>query len=93
MILDAALIDEAFVLRRFAVRASEMVYVRGVLEASDGLATPFSNAGGELTVATFSSRCGELDELLADLQAELGESWLWGPEDVRSHQELSSSLK
>jgi hypothetical protein len=71
MILDSALIDDSFVLRRFAVRASEMVFVRGVLEASDGVGTPFSTTGGELVVATFLSRAAELDELLFDLRAEL----------------------
>jgi hypothetical protein len=80
--LDAALIDGSFVLRRFEVAAPSMVYVRGIFEASDGVAIPFSMHGGEMVIATFAERANELDALLADLRSELGEQWLSGPEDI-----------
>jgi hypothetical protein len=80
--LDAALIESSFVVRRFEVTAPSMVYVRGIFEASDGVAIPFSMQGGEMVIATFAERAAELDALLADLRSELAELWLEGPEDI-----------
>lgn len=80
--VDPAFLDPQFVLRRFATRAPDMVYVRGVIEASEGIGIPFSMAGGEVTIATFAPRAAELDALLEDLRIELGDNWLWGPIDV-----------
>jgi hypothetical protein len=87
MELDPSLIDANFVLRRFAVKASAMVFVRGIFEASDGVGIPFSTTGGELTVATFAPRARELDELLEDLRVDLGDAWLWGPDAVEPAHE------
>ena len=60
------------VVREVSVQASWVVFVKGVVEASDGLAAVFSERGGELWLATPPGREAELDELLADLEAELG---------------------
>jgi hypothetical protein len=58
--------------RRVIVRPSDVVFVKGVVEASDGLAAVFAEQGGELLVATPHEREAELCELLADLDVELG---------------------
>jgi hypothetical protein len=49
----------------------DVVYVKSIFEANLGVAAMFSEGGGELTLAAPHCRVGELDELLADLCAEL----------------------
>lgn len=49
----------------------DVVFIRGVIEASDGVAVMFSEGGGELVIAAPKSRERELDELLFDLSLEL----------------------
>ena len=66
------LIDSNLTVRRVRVPLREVVYVKGIVEASLGVGVVFVEADGELTVASPHSRAGALDELLADLQAELG---------------------
>lgn len=58
--------------REVSVRAPDVVFVKGLVEASDGLAAVFAERGGELYLATPHGREAELDELLADLEAEIG---------------------
>ena len=57
--------------RPFVVPASEVVYVKGLIEASEGLANLFAERGGELTIATTASQEAELVRFLEDLAAEL----------------------
>jgi hypothetical protein len=57
---------------RLVVAPSEVVFVKGIVEANDGLGVVFSDAGGELFVSSPASREKELVALLADLAAELG---------------------
>ncbi len=72
-------IDATHVTRRVVVTPKDVVYVRGILEASDGVAAVFSEAGGDLTFVCSPSRVHELDELLRDLKEELAAAWLVGP--------------
>ena len=58
--------------RRVRVRPRDVVYVKGILEASEGLAVVFAERGGELVFATPPSRVAELDAFLADLAHEIG---------------------
>lgn len=58
--------------RRVLVRPRDVVYVKGILEASEGLGAMFAEAGGDLVVAAPPSRAEALDEVLRDLSAELG---------------------
>ncbi len=58
--------------RRLVVRAKDVVFVKGVIEAHDGLAHVFAESGGDLTIAAAAGRDAELDELVRDLAAELG---------------------
>jgi hypothetical protein len=46
--------------------------VKGIFEASLGVGVMFSDRGDEFVMAAPNCRRGELDELLSDLQAELG---------------------
>lgn len=58
--------------RRLVVRARDVVFVKGIVEAHEGLAHVFSEAGGDLTIAAASDREQELEQLVADLARELG---------------------
>ena len=58
--------------RRVIVRASDVVFLKGIVEASEGLAQVFAEHGGDLTIAAPEGRERELDELVDALCAELG---------------------
>ena len=58
--------------QKLSVRAPDVVFVKGVIEASDGLAVVFAERGGDLTIAAPLDRGAELTELLRDLSEELG---------------------
>jgi hypothetical protein len=55
------------IFRKVRAPAREVVFVKGVIEASEGLAVVFAESGGDLTVATLPCRERELDEILHDL--------------------------
>ena len=65
------LLDE-LVFRRMRVSTREVVFVKGVIEASEGLAAVFAEHGGDLTIATSPSQREELDRFLQDLADETG---------------------
>jgi Domain of unknown function (DUF4911) len=65
------LIDHDLVSRKVLVRDRDVVFVKGIFEASEGLGALFAERGGELIISAPLSRERELDELLADLQHEL----------------------
>ena len=54
------------------VHAREVVFIKGVIEASEGLAAVFAESGGDLTVAAPISQKDELDRILQDLANETG---------------------
>jgi hypothetical protein len=58
--------------RRLVVRAKDVAFLKGVVEAHEGLAQVFAEGGGDLTIAAPAGRELELDELVRDLAAELG---------------------
>jgi hypothetical protein len=60
------------VTRRMRVPAREVVFVKGVIEASEGVAVVFADHGGDLTLATLPSQKDELDRILQDLETETG---------------------
>jgi hypothetical protein len=70
-VMVPALLDDDLVARRVSVLARDVVFVRGLFEASEGLGALFAESGGELILACPRSRVAELDELLADLVTEL----------------------
>ncbi len=67
----ADLIDGDLVIRKLKVSAPDEVFVKAVLEASEGVGILFAAGAGELIAAAPRSRAGALDELLFDLAAEL----------------------
>ena len=58
--------------RRLIVRAKDVAFLKGIVEAHEGLAQVFAEGGGDLTIAAPAGREAELDELVQDLAAELG---------------------
>jgi hypothetical protein len=67
----APLVDADLVCRKVLVRDQDVVFVKGIFEASEGLGALFAERGGELIISAPLSRERELDELLTDLQREL----------------------
>jgi hypothetical protein len=68
----APLVDDDLVLHRLLVRNADVVFVKGIFEASDGLCCMFAEKGGDLLIAAPRGRDAELEELLRDLVSELG---------------------
>ncbi len=68
----APLIGEGMVTRRVRLRAPDVVFLKGIVEAHDGLAQVFAEKGGDLTLASPADREAELEELVTDLCRELG---------------------
>jgi hypothetical protein len=58
------------VVRRVLMDAKQVVFFKGVVEASEGLAAVFAEHGGDLTVAAPLERGAELDAVLEELCAE-----------------------
>ena len=68
----APCVGPGMVFRRVLVPSHEVVFVKGIVEALEGLAQVFAVHGGELTIAAPSDRAAELDAVVDDLCAELG---------------------
>jgi hypothetical protein len=68
----APCVGEGMVVRRVQLRAKDIVFFKGIVDASEGLAQVFSARGEDLTVASPADREAELDAMLDDLCAELG---------------------
>lgn len=68
------LLDADLITRRLFVRARDAVFVKGVLEASEGVGVLFAESGGDLLLAAPHSRAADLDALIADLVEELDAS-------------------
>ena len=66
------LLDADLVTRRLLVRECDVVFVKGIFEASEGLCAMFAERGGDLVIAAPHTREAELDELLQDLVRDLG---------------------
>ena len=60
------------VVRQVVLAARDVVFFKGVIEASEGLASVFAERGGDLSVAAPVDRTRELDALLDVLCGELG---------------------
>lgn len=65
------LLDHDLISRKVLVRDKDVVFVKGIFEASEGLGALFAERGGELIISAPLSRQRELDELLTDLVHEL----------------------
>lgn len=63
--------DDQLVWTRIRV-SKDVGYVRGILEASEGLACMFAEKGGDLMLVAPVSQQARLDEIVEDLRVELG---------------------
>jgi len=63
---------DAMVTRRLVVRTRDVVFVKGIVEASEGLAQLYADSGGDITLAAPAGRAAELDVLVEDLVQEVG---------------------
>lgn len=71
---------------RLTVSPERVVFVKGIVEASEGLAALFAERGGELSIASPHDRAEELAELLRDLASELGGTFqLEAPHEQGAH--------
>lgn len=68
--LDFDALTEGLIVAKVSSRARDVVFVKGVFEASEGLALVFAERGGELAIATSPALRGELERVLSDLAAE-----------------------
>lgn len=64
-------LGEGLVTRRLVVRAKDVGFLKGIVEAHEGLAVVFAESGGELVLASANDREHELDALARDLAREL----------------------
>jgi hypothetical protein len=60
------------VVRRVLMSARDVVFFKGVVEASEGLAAVYAEGGGDLQVAAPAERAQELDAMLDELCADIG---------------------
>jgi hypothetical protein len=58
-------------IRRLVVQPRDVVYVKGIAQASDGLCCVFSDGGGNLVLACAENRAADLQQLVDDLTMEL----------------------
>ncbi len=58
-------------IRPVSVRASELVYLRHLLEASEGLGFVVGNKGGNVFLVSTHDRVSELDEFIRHVQREI----------------------
>ena len=66
----ARLAGDELVQRRLRVKPSDVVLVKGICEASEGLCALFADHGGDLVLAAASSRSRELDDFVRDLEID-----------------------
>jgi len=66
----AGLLDQGLTLRRLRVADADVVWLRSVLEAYEGLASLYGDGSGVVTLTTTPCQARELDELLDELVAE-----------------------
>jgi hypothetical protein len=62
---------EGMVARRVLMPARHVVFFKGIIEASDGVAGVFAERGGDVAVVAPADRVAELDLLLSQLRQEL----------------------
>ncbi len=70
--LPIELMRAGMVARELSVSPPDVVFVKGLIEASEGIGALFAERGGDLTIVAPESRWAEMSELLADLELELG---------------------
>lgn len=69
--LPLSRIAEGMITHSLRVPPRQVVFVKGVLEASEGVAGVFAESGGDLSFVVPSSREADLVAILADLREEI----------------------
>jgi hypothetical protein len=64
--------EKPLIERRVRVLARDVVLIKGICEASEGLCAMFAERGGDLILSAPTSRARELDELVRDLCIDFG---------------------
>jgi hypothetical protein len=67
MAKTATLLEHGLTLRRLRVADADVVWLRSVLEAYEGLASLYGDGSGVVTLTTTACQSHELDELLDEL--------------------------
>ncbi len=65
-------VGDGMVTRRLVVRAPDVAFLKGIVDAHEGLAQVFAEKGGDLVLAAPADREAELDQLVRDLAREFG---------------------
>ena len=68
------LLGPRLTIRKLCVRSQDVVYVKAIAQASDGLCCVFSEGGGNLILACAEDRAADLCQFVHDLEIELCES-------------------
>jgi hypothetical protein len=70
----APLVGPGLVTRRLRVASAEVLLVKGLVEAWEGVASVFGEQGGDLTIAAPIDREAELDELMSAAEEMLADT-------------------
>jgi len=70
MVLES-LLGPRLMVRKLKVLPKDVVFVKSIIQASDGLCSVFSDGGGELLLAAAEDRAADLCRLVDDLELEL----------------------
>jgi hypothetical protein len=66
------LVGDEMISHRVRLRAKDVVFVKGIFEASEGLGALFAERGGDVVLAAPRSRASEFEALLRDLVTDVG---------------------
>lgn len=69
--VSESLLGPRLTIRKLSVVAKDVVFVKAIIQASDGLCCVFSDGGGELLLAAAEDRAADLHRLVDDLEFEL----------------------
>ena len=64
-------VTRGMIVRTLSVPPHEVVFVKGIIEANNGVAGLFAVSGGELSLAAPLDRADDLRELVSDLAAAI----------------------
>lgn len=68
---DTQGLEEGLTVRAFNCSRSDVVYIKSIVTAYDGLCALFSDGGGAIKLVAPKGREAELDQLVDDLTQEL----------------------
>jgi len=66
------LVGDEMISHRVRLHPRDVVFVKGIFEASEGLGSLFAERGGDVVLAAPRSRANEFEALLRDLVTDVG---------------------